>query len=1446
MENLIETSVIRILDKNGNTIGTGFIVQDDLAVTCAHVVEDAGSSAGGEIPIKFFHGNEQQTVTVLQESWSDRNQDDVAFLRLEMLPEDISPVRMGSSHGRIGHHFVALGFPSLNGYQNYWAQGNLSDFVNVIEPRKPLLQLQGDEILKGMSGAPVYDVEANVIVGMISEYINEGYTRIAYATATETLQAYYKQLDISEVCPYKGLFVFQTSDASFFYGRDDFIQKMVDRLKRIPSFLAVLGPSGSGKSSVVQAGLIPALLDGKIPGSEKWEPKIIRPAQMNFNQIQSSGIDQFHEILAEFEENILDLSKEKHLLLVIDQFEEALLEEQRAASIEFLNILNELVDHAQEFSLIIILRDEFYSRLSEYAPNLIAWVERNSINIPAELTLDELTSIIQKPVTANFHFEDGLIERIIDDVLEISRGQGMNTSGGRSAILPLLEFSLAQLWEKSQNGWLTHRAYNEINGITGSLTLWADQAYRELHENHRELARQIFVDLVHFGDEKKGIPDSRQRLRIDQLVTSVDDPVGIQKVIQHFVNKRLMVTSEDPMSKEENVEIIHDALVREWGILHEWIKKDREFSSWRGRFRDDLEKWLGSGQNKSELLTGLSLAEAEDWLKKRSHDLTDQETRFIQGSKRAIRNRQIGIYGIIASIILVGGFIGFEFLSFKNAQRQSQLTFADQLAALSIPYQNDKIDLAYLLSIEAYQTVKSFSENEITVPRNNLLSVLGRSPYMLQILQGHRANVFAVAFNPMNNKFLASADAEGEIYLWQQDTANTEDATTVWENIGQLKSDHGAIWDITFSPDGKTLVAGNEDSTITFWTNITSTQAISQTFDKHTNDVYSVVISPDGKYLATGSRDNTIGIWDFQHRSFIKFISDKAPYRHTSLGVNSLAFSPDSTTLASGGGDGTIFLWNTMNWVNSDDDSDIPITRIVPKNGSIWSLIFSPDGKVLTAGTSYKNILVWDVGQLENSPNEPSMRILTGHQDWVYNLSFSRDGSKLASASRDHSILLWDTSDWRPIVRLFGHGRAVVSVDFNAGGDLLASGGNDGKVILWNIPDFSRHVPEGSNQSITASAVNFAYNSVALAVQDTRENSKALNGANEASVDNELTFLDGSSGSPIGAPVPVSDTITNTVSSMEFSPDGNTLVIGERNTRLYVFKAPNWNQISPPSVHHSMSVDLLAFSSDGRYMASAGCHSPGVIKKNRACLQSEIIIWDTKTWTPIGPPILAHRDEITSLAFSPDDRMLASGSCAGRDSFQYCTQGEISLWDVSSERFLRSTINGPNSDVEALAFSPDGKILVSGGCNQGGNETGCLEGEILLWDVNSMESVGQTMLGHIGAITTLDFSDDGRFLASAGSDATIVIWNMENHQPMGRPFVGHSDKVESIRFDPANQFIDSGSQDGTIRKWPLNTFTNPSDWVKIACQRVGRNFTAVEWNHFFPGRARRKTCNQWP
>ncbi len=625
------------------------------------------------------------------------------------------------------------------------------------------------------------------------------------------------------------------------------------------------------------------------------------------------------------------------------------------------------------------------------------------------------------------------------------------------------------------------------------------------------------------------------------------------------------------------------------------------------------------------------------------------------------------------------------------------------------------------------------------------------------------------------------------------------------------------VTDVKFSPNGE-LVASIGNEKIQLW-NKSSLTPVSQIPNEAG---YSIAFSPNGKILAA-SRGADIILWNLDNPDQPKQIGQPLT-GHTGI-IFSLMFSPDGQKLASGSFDQTTILWNV-----SDPTKPSRLNTFKGHENIVRSVAFSPDGKYLASGALDFKINIWDVStgelyktltgshpdSLAFSPNgkilaagqedytitlwnmetgQPIGQPLAGHTDIVSSVAFNFDGTLLASGSRDTSIILWDPTTGRRIGQsLTGHAGAIWGIAFNPINNSLVSGGADG-MILWDagIQDTPRMI---TNDYYHCGRATSCPNNIAISADGKILAAGAL--------DNSIVLWNLETLQPIGSPL---TGLKSEVFSLAFSPDGKTLASSSIDSSdIVLWDTATGQQLGEPLKGYTGIVYGLAFAPTTGILVSSSFQDQA------------IILWDAQTQKPIGQPI---PEAAWDIAISPNGKLLATSN--------------LSLWNLDDPAHPQQ-IQGPTPPGGyTIAFSPNGKILALGGDN----------GSITLWDVEKRQSIGLPIMGHAGPVLDVAFSPDGKTLASGSWDLTMALWDVSNpEQPIAisKPYRLGS-KVTSLAFSTleGGNLLVSGSW-GKLLLWNLD----PQFLSKTACARAGRNFTRLEWAQYFPGEEYRKTCEQWP
>ncbi|MGW4690318.1 nSTAND1 domain-containing NTPase [Streptomyces sp. NPDC004244] len=1336
--------VAQVLGPDGAVTGAGFLVGESLLVTCAHVVRAAGGGPGERVQVFFPHlgGGRPAEGTVLAEGWRAPEETDVAFVRLSASADasaggptgfaaaEAALPALGSAAGCRGHRVYSFGFPAQAPVGGHLGYGVAGDLLPAVAGRGVRLQLTAaNDLTTGFSGAPVVDEVTGLVIGMLTEItasdaLGRG-EAIAYATPTQVLREIWPSLAELDVLPYRGLEPFTEDDARWFEGRADAVRQVLSNLAEQRVTL-LLGPSGSGKSSLVRAGVLPALAAGALPASDTWLPVITRPRQDLLVELERAGLPGAVDegIAAAVARRLAVEPGRGRIVLVVDQFEELFTEpftgreqERRLAAT---HRITEAIGSQARLSVVLVMRDDFYPQQAALAPRLLEAAMPGLLNVPASLSQEALHDIITLPARrAGARFEPGLAERIMADVLATTP-EGPTALRAPVTVLPLLELTLSQLWQRRQDGALTHEAYRRIGGVTGSLTTWCDAALDQLPPGRLPAAQRILTSLVRSADPRHNIPAIREQVPLAELRELAAGPAGatagdgdVDAVLAALTDHRIITTHTPYITPAPGAppaqpvaELIHDALIRDWPTLREWVAQDHRFKRWLDQTRARQARWA-DGKDPGDLLGGTALAEGLEWSHQRR--LPRDIAAFLTASRerqQAVIRRSRRLNTILASLLALALVAAAGAVwQWREASRGRQTALSRQLAVQSAALLDPNPDLGALLAVRAYRSSRTAEAAE------SLANAAGLP--LRRRLTSPAGPVNRLAYSP-DGRTLATVGRNGTALLW--DTATRTPRAT-------LKGHTGEVWAVAFSPDGRTLATGGWDRTIRLWDAATGT-LLTRLAD-HGDKVWAVAFSPDGRMLATASSDRTVRLRDAATGATRTVL-------HSSAGVGAVAFSPDGSAVATGGADLTARVW--------DASTGRLRTTLKGHTGTVYTVAFSPDGRTVATGSQDHTARLWD-------PATGASRHVLGTLsliDAVGAVAFSPDGRTLATGSWDNAVVLWDTATGGVAARLAGHTDAVNGVAFSPDGRTLATGSFDTTIRLW-APASERI--RGTLRGHTGIVRSVAY---------TRDGGTLATGSWDRTVRlwNPAT---GTSRTLTGH--------TNGVDSVAFAPDGRTLASASEDKTVRL-----WNVATGSSrtlKGHTEPVVAVAFSPDGRTVASAS-------------LDKTVRLWNVDTGT--ARTLEGHSDGVLTLAFSPDGRTLASGGhdntarlwnvetgsarvlrghtdllwsvAFSPDGRTLATAGHDNtarLWNVDTGAD-RATLDRHTAAVTSVAFAPDGHTLATAGSDS----------TVRLWDVSSGRPLLRTRLAN--SVYAVAFSPDGRTLAVGSRDTTALLLD-----PVPRP-----------------------------------------------------------------------------
>jgi WD40 repeat protein/transcriptional regulator with XRE-family HTH domain len=1313
---------------------------------------------------------------------------------------------------------------------------NFGDLLKYLRRRQKLTQLELS-ITVGYSEAQISRLEKNLrlpdLVALKALFIPALHLENEPKLATRFLElaqsARQEDSPVLGIAPYKGLLFFDEPDSALFFGREVLTARLTEYVMNLAldastRFLAVVGASGSGKSSLVRAGLAVTL---KRAG---WATRVFTPTA-NPLRILEINLNPAH------------IKDAERVLILVDQFEEVFTlchdEIERIAFIE--KLLASAQDPWKKISVVIALRADFYAHCAQYP--LLRQTIATKQEFIGQMSMAELRRAIEEPARrGGWEFEPALVDRVLNDI------GARDTSEPEPGALPLLSHALLATWERRRGRMLTLDGYRASGGVQGAIAETAESVFTDqLNQTQQEIARDVFLRLTELG---QGTEDTRRRAALNELVRQSEEATQLRVVLNTLAEARLITLNED------SAEVAHEALIREWQRLHEWLTKDREGLLLHRHLTESAREWEVRGRDPAEQYRGARLAQVREWalanearlnaperafliasIEQEQHDVLEREAqrqrelavaqkladaeqqraeiesqRAIEHIETAAQLRRRALYltwafSIALIMALTALFFGAQSRGAAiTAQANERIAFSRELAAASISNLDVDPERSILLALEGLSVTYSVDKSRTTEAEDALRRALLASRVELTLL-GHTDKVESVSFSPDGTR-LATSSQDGTAKVW--DVATGNELLSISTGVNHTN--------IAFSPNGTRLAVpsalepgkGQSWSPDTFGTAKVWDIATGQELLRlrgHVAPVRSVAFSPDGTRLATASNDKTAKVWDAATGQELLTLRG-----HTSP-LAAVTFSPDGMYVATASHDTSAKLWNAM--------TGQELHTFAGHSGWVLSVAFSPDGNRLATASLDRTAILWDTATGEE------LLILHGHSDGVTSVAFSPDGKGLATTSLDGKTKVWNVFTGQELFTLAGHTGWVVDVAFSPDGKHLATASYDGTAKVWNT-SLSRELLSLSIPNPSHSPAD--YFAVALSPDGARVAAGFSNGPVKLwDVSNSLN-----GGLPTGKEILTLSSSSEGIRRLAFSPecisppDANAKQCGARlataamDGSLHIWDAATGEELLTLRGHND-KINDLTFSPDGEQLATVGTDSN---------FSARVRVWDVsaalRTRRPLPTdqalltlPLSAESD---SVVFSPDGARLAVGTF---DPSTSVFDAPAKVWDLTSGQELFS-LRGQTGGVRALAFTSDGARLATAG----------QDGSVKVWDAETgLELL--TLRGHTGPVMGVDFSPEcirppeasaercETLLATAGQDGTVKLWDAETGQEL-LALRGHTGPVMGVAFSPDGTRLFTAGADGAVRFYLVRI----EDLVALAKSRLTRSLTAYECRQY--------------
>ncbi len=1209
--------------------------------------------------------------------------------------------------------------------------------------------------------------------------------------------------------PYKGLRAFDEPDAEDFFGRDGLVDEVLVRLAGggpRGRLVLVVGGSGSGKSSLVRAGLLPRVRRGAGGGSERWFVAAMVPGASPFKELAESlrrvavvETDGLAEELAASERGIDRVVRRivpegGELLLVVDQLEELFTLADAGEQRAFLDGLTSALAMADSrLRVVATLRADFYDRPLRFERFGTA-VGDATVPIAAMSAAELEAAIVGPAERVGGRVEPALAAELVGAVLH------------EPAALPSLQFTLYELAERSSDGNLTLAAYRELGGVDAAIAARAEDLYRSLDDGARDGVRRLFERLVVVGAE--GEPTRRRALRTELAAAAGPAAGQVLDVIEAWAQARLLTLDRHPESRAPTVEVAHEALLREWPRLHGWLEQDREEIVALGHLREAAASWAELDHDTGALYRGARLDTALQLADRGTRTLPALEREFLDASRNerdrarqheadqltrtARANRRLRAQLVALAIALVVALVvGAVAVGQRNrATREGRVATARELAAAATANLDVDPELSINLALAAVDQTRSAGSSVLPEAEEALHHAVTSSRATLRVpgVGG------AVEWSP-DGSHVAAAGPEG--------TVDILDART-GELLRSLGGHDARVNGIAFSPDGALVGTTGEVGFAKVWDLATGREL--QAWESPTGrDAWAPSFSPDGSlFAAAWLNEDLVRVLDVTTGRTVQEIHSggKSP--------RSTSFDPSGTRIVI-----------ALEWAPSvvvDVRSGDEVLTVGASDDPV-DAAWSPDGTSIVITNADGSARVFD------ARTGRQRLALLGHRDSVNHVEWSPDSTRLVTASADGTAKVWsvtgDEGRERFTLSAQDTRSGVASAAFSPDGSRVVTGDVENRAtIVWDVSIAGdAELANLPAVALSDAIATFTPDGRYLLVGNATGGVTVWDAQTLTSVRTLGTpAFSSSEAPPSGDIIDPPVTAGHDITALEVSPDGRLVAaaITDPNQRPWGSSLRIWDVETGQEPFHARPrgfIDDVAWSPDGSRLAIST--SNYTVDADGENIGEGLLVVVDRSGRQIAFLDKEPFVQILSLAFTPDgERLIGSRSPTLAFAAPF---GQVAIWDWKDGQLERRIDTGGNEAV----LSPRGDLIVSTPSNY---YTGSQVAQV--WDWATGHHL-RTLAGHSGSVTHAAFSPDGSRLATASTDGTVRIWDPDTGEQQ-LVLRGHGGQVSSVAFSPDGSRLASVGADGTVRVWALGL----DQLVELAQRGLTRSLTDEECRQY--------------